>query len=29
MNSLDLNEVTQYVDANIGTFHAAKLKSIK
>ncbi|OPY37544.1 MAG: hypothetical protein A4E35_01460 [Methanoregula sp. PtaU1.Bin051] len=29
MNSLDLNEVTQFVDANIGTFHENKLKSIK
>jgi len=29
MNSLDLNEVTTFVDENIGTFHEAKLRSIK
>ena len=29
MNSLDLNEVTKFVDENIGTFHEAKLRNIK
>lgn len=29
MNSLDLSEVTKFVDENIGTFHEAKLRSIK
>lgn len=29
MNTLDLNEVTKFVDENIGSFHEAKLKNIK
>jgi len=29
MNALSLDEVTKYVDENIGSFHEAKLKSIK
>ena len=29
MNTLDIDEVTKFVDENIGSFHEAKLRSIK